>query len=100
MGLYKRINKDGPATWCIQYFANGKRIREAVGPSKREAEIVLGKRKAAIREGKFFDVRKETNIAFGVICARYLKEYAELHKKPRTYIRNVASTKVLKGFFG
>jgi hypothetical protein len=41
MGLYKRTNKDGPATWCIQYFANGKRLREAVGPSKREAEIVL-----------------------------------------------------------
>ena len=75
-------------------------MREAVGPSKREAELVLGKRKAAIREGKFFDVRKETNIAFGVLCDRYLKEHAALHKKPRTYMRNVASTKVLKAFFG
>ena len=100
MGLYKRANKDGPATWCIQYFANGKRVREAVGPSKREAEIVLGKRKTAIREGKFFDVRKETNIAFGPLCDRYLKEHAALHKKPRSYLRNEASTKVLKAFFG
>ena len=63
-------------------------------------EFVLGKRKTAIREGKFFDVHKETNIAFGPLCDRYLKEYAVLHKKPRTYIRNVASTKVLKAFFG
>lgn len=100
MGLYKRANKERPATWCIQYFANGKRVREAVGPSKREAEIVLGKRKTAIREGKFFDVRKETNIAFGPLCDRYLKEHAALHKKPRSYLRNEASTKILKGFFG
>jgi len=100
MGLYKRSNKDGPATWCIQYFANGKRLREAIGPSKREAEIVLGKRKTAIREGKFFDIRKETNIAFGPLCDRYLKEHAALHKKPRSYLRNEASTKVLKAFFG
>lgn len=100
MGPYKRTNKDGPATWCIQYFANGKRIREAVGPSKREAEIVLGKRKTAIREGKFFDMRKETNIAFGMLCDRYLKEHAALHKKPRSYLRNKASTTVLKAFFG
>src|SRR5215208_4394899 len=99
MGLYKRANKEGPATWCVQYFANGKRLREAVGPSKREAEIVLGKRKTAIREGKFFDVRKETNIAFGPLCDRYLKEYAALHKKPRSYLRNEVSTKVLKAFF-
>jgi integrase len=94
MGLFKRPNKDGPATWCIQYFANGKRVREAIGPSKREAEIVLGKRKTAIREGKFFDVRKETNIAFGPLCDRYLKEHAALHKKPRSYLRNEASTLV------
>jgi integrase len=61
---------------------------------------VLGKRKTAIREGKFFDVHKETNIAFGPLCDRYLKEHAALHKKPRSYLRNEASTKVLKVFFG
>jgi integrase len=99
MGLYKRKGKAG-ATWCIQYFAHGERIREAIGPSKREAELVLAKRKAALREGKFFDVRKESAIAFGVLCDRYLKEYAALHKKPRSYERNVTSTKVLKAFFG
>jgi hypothetical protein len=60
---------------------------------------VLGKRKAAVREGNFFDVWKETNIAFGPLCDRYLKEHAALHKKPRSYLRNEASTKVLKAFF-
>ena len=47
-----------------------------------------------------FDVRKETNIAFGVLCDRYLKEHVVLHKKARLYLRNEASTKVLKAFFG
>jgi integrase len=35
-----------------------------------------------------------------VLADRYLKEYAALHKKPRSYERNVASAKVLKAFFG
>ena len=99
MGLYKRQGTTG-ATWCIQYFVNGKRVREAIGPSKRQAELVLGKRKAAIREGKFFDVRKESDMSFSVLADRYLKEYAQDHKKPRSYQRNVTSTKVLKAFFG
>jgi integrase len=54
----------------------------------------------AIREGKFFDVRKESKLAFGTLCDRYLKEYAVLHKKPRSVVRNEASAKVLKAFFG
>src|SRR5262245_64459379 len=98
MGLYKRQGKTGP-TWVIQYFAHGKRVREAIGPSKRQAELVLAKRKADIREGRYF-TPTEKPLAFSVLLDRYLKEYAALHKKPRAYERNVASTKVLKAFFG
>jgi len=35
-----------------------------------------------------------------VLADRYLKEHAALHKKPRSYLRNVASTKLLKVVFG
>lgn len=35
-----------------------------------------------------------------MLCDRYLKEHAALHKKPRSFLRNQASTKVLKAFFG
>src|SRR5689334_723285 len=94
MGLYKRGD-----TWCIQYFADGKRVREAIGPKKRQAELVLAKRRDEIREGRYF-APKEKPLAFSVLADRYLKEYAALHKKPRSYERNVASTKVLKAFFG
>jgi integrase len=94
MGLYKRND-----TWTIQYFANGKRVREAIGPSKQQAELVLSKRKADIREGRYF-APTEKPLAFSVLADRYLKEHAALHKKPRSYLRNVASTKVLKAYFG
>jgi integrase len=94
MGLYKRND-----TWSIQYFANGKRVREAIGPSKRQAELVLAKRKADIREGRYF-APTEKPLAFSVLADRYLQEYALLHKRPRSYERNVASTKVLNSYFG
>src|SRR5262249_20876817 len=74
--------------------------REAVGPGKREAELVLAKRRAAIREGKFFDVKAESNLTFGVLCARYLREHAALQKKPRSCLRNAAAIKTLLPFFG
>jgi len=99
VGLYKRKVKAG-TTWCIQYFAHGKRVREAVGPSKRQAELVLSKRKADLREGKFFDTQKEKPLAFSALAERYLREHAALHRKPRSYARYVASTKVLIGYFG
>lgn len=99
MGLYKRQGKEG-ATWNIQYFAHGKRIREAIGPSKRQAELVLAKRKAEIREGRFFDTRKESTLTLPALIDRYLAEYAAVHKKPRSYERNLCSARVLKGFFG
>lgn len=94
MGLYKRGEN-----WCIQYFANGKRVREAVGPLKRQAELVLAKRKADLREGRYFTPH-EKPLAFSALADRYLKEYAALHKKPRSCLRNAVSTKVLKAFFG
>src|SRR6185369_12076046 len=98
MGLYKRKGKAG-TTWGVQYFAHGKRVREAIGPSKRQAELVLAKRKADIREGRYF-APTEKPLAFSVLADRYLKEHAALHKKPQSYLRNVASAKVLKSHFG
>lgn len=40
MGVYKRGD-----TWCISYFVNGKRKREAIGKVKRTAEEVLENKK-------------------------------------------------------
>lgn len=95
MGLYKRNS-----TWCIQYFAHGDRVREAIGPSKRQATLVLAKRQADIREGRYFETQKERPLTFPLLADRYVEEYAKVFKKPRSSQRNVVSMKALKEFFG
>ena len=44
--------------WYIGYSANGRLMREAVGESRKFAELVLGKKRAEVREGRFLDVKK------------------------------------------
>ena len=39
MGLVKRQNKRGDFTWYIRYTYQGKDKWEAIGPSKRQAEL-------------------------------------------------------------
>ena len=61
--------------WQIDYYFQGKRIREIIGPSKREAETRLGKIKAEIREGRFFDVRKESRVTFDELVEKYEENF-------------------------
>ena len=57
--IYKRGK-----TWYIGYSANGRLMREAVGESRKFAELVLGKKRAEVREGRFLDVKKHAKIKF------------------------------------
>jgi len=75
MAVFKRKNKDGEEgeTWYVDYRnPTGKRIIKAVGPSKREAEAYLGKIKSSIREGRFFDIKRETRITFNELLDQYV----------------------------
>ena len=42
MALFKKRGK-----WYIDYYYEGRRIREAIGPSKRAAEMALGARRCS-----------------------------------------------------
>lgn len=99
MGVFKRKNKNGEEgeTWYVDYRdPNGKRIIKAVGP-KKEAETYLGKVKAAIREGRFFDVKKENKTTFEEL----LDSYVEKVKDQRFYQTSVSYfIPVLKKRFG
>lgn len=53
MGIYKR-----KSIYYIDYTCRGRRIREAVGESKKLAEAVLHKRKTEVIEDKFFNIKK------------------------------------------
>jgi len=65
--------------WFIDYrLSNGKRRREKIGSSKKLAENALRKRKLAIAEGKFLDVKREKKIKFEI----FAEEFLEIHCKP------------------
>jgi hypothetical protein len=59
--------------YWIDYYVNGRRKRERVGPDKKLAETVLQKRKVEIAEGKFLDKRKVPLCTFNKLAALYLK---------------------------
>jgi hypothetical protein len=51
-------------SWWIDYYVQGRRKREKIGPSKSLAESVLRKRQVEIAENKFLDIKKEEKLKF------------------------------------
>ncbi|OGS08029.1 MAG: hypothetical protein A2270_03010 [Elusimicrobia bacterium RIFOXYA12_FULL_51_18] len=66
--------------WWIDYYAQGKRVRESVGPSKSLAKEVLRKRKYEVAEGKFFPNRKASNAIFQVVADKYWEMHGQYLK--------------------
>jgi integrase len=64
--------------YWIDYYVNGRRKRERIGPDKRLAETVLQKRKVAIAEGRYLDKRKVPRCTFDELALVYLC-WAETH---------------------
>src|SRR5690349_8567116 len=73
--IYQKI-KGG--NWSVDYFVNGRRVREMVAPNKKLAEAILNKRLADIAENKHLDVKKEQKIKFKDVAHTYM----ETHSKP------------------
>jgi len=91
MALCKRGN-----IWWIDFCYKGRRYREGVGCNKKEAEFVLAKRRAEVRENRFFDVRKESREKFDDMAKEYLR-YSEVNKK--SFERDGRSIKKLSTHF-
>jgi integrase len=83
MGVVKRVGANGQVHYYIRYWVRGKEKWEAAGSSRRQAELALGKRRAQIREGKFFDVPPGLTWTYAQLLDRYLS-YSHVAKKPRT----------------
>ncbi len=93
MGIFKKGKN-----WFIDYYVQGRRKRESIGPSKELAQIVLKKRKVQMAEGKFLDVKKEKKIHFREMARLYLESYSKPNK--RSWDRDELSIKHLNTFFG
>jgi integrase len=92
MGIYKR-NK----IWYIDYYFEGKRIRERVGPRKKLAESILTIRQAEIAQGKFDIQLLKPSVTFKELSDLYI-EYAKVNKK--SWRRDVTSLNNILPVFG
>jgi len=92
MGIYKRGEN-----WFIDYYVNGKRKREKIGPDKRLAKNILRKRKVQIAENRFLDIKKKPKVLFENMAKVYL-DYARTNKK--SYKSDELHLKQLATFFG
>lgn len=94
MGVYKKGQN-----YYIDYYADGRRKREKVGPSKKLAETVLQKRLVEVAEGKFLDIRKEKQTALEAFIKEYLV-YSKTNKAANTHELDKMATRNLLGFCG
>jgi len=92
MGIYKRGD-----TYWIDFRADGRRVRESVGPIKRLAEEAYHKRMTEVLDGRFSIQRRKEPMPF----AEMADLYWELHGK-QTPSADVTcyQLKKLKAFFG
>lgn len=93
-GVYKRGKM-----WYIDYYVDGNRKRERVGPSKRQAEDALAKRKVQIVEKRYFDIRDRDKLTFDDFAKDYLELHSRLNKKARVAKRDEGLIKNLSTDF-
>ncbi len=96
--MYKkgRVFKRG-SVWYIDFNANGRRVREAIGGNKRLAGIVLGKRIAEVAESKFLDVKRNQKIKFEDFADTFINLYSRPNK--RSWKSDIYNLKALHPFF-
>jgi len=76
MGVFKKGK-----SWYIDYYVQGRRKREKIGPSKAQAQVVLQKRKVEIAEGKFLDVQGHQKLKFEDMGKLFLENYSRPNKR-------------------
>jgi len=106
--MYKKIRKKGgenvgvykrSGNWHIDYYVQGRRIREVVGRNKKQAEQALATRKAEILQGKFKWETKQEVVPFNEFIQQKYLPYSQDKKRVSTYTRDLALTKHLCNYF-
>jgi integrase len=71
-------------TWTINYTVGGRRVREAIGASRKLAEMVLKKRVTEAIENRWFDKRNVGTTPFSELADIYIGRHVALLKSPKT----------------
>jgi len=85
--------------WLIDYYVNGRRKREKIGPDKKLAEMVLKKRRVEIAENKYLDVKRELRVKFNDFADEYLAIHSKINNRSWETGDKI-NIKCLKCFFG
>lgn len=94
MSVYKRGKN-----FYVDFTFHGQRIREMIGPSRKDAEKVIAKRKTEVVENKYLDIRKESDpVKFYDFAKEYL-QWAKANKKQSTYNRDLSLMRQLNKEF-
>jgi integrase len=67
MGVFRK-----QGVYWVDYYVDGHRKRERIGPDKRLAETVLRKRKVEIAEGKYLDKQRPITTTFDELADVYV----------------------------
>jgi len=84
--------------WYVDFWVQGRRRREKVGPSKKQALQVLNKRLIQVAENKFFDIKKDEKITFSDFAPIYMELYAKPNKKSWAQADNNILNRLLPPF--
>lgn len=93
-GLYEWPK--GSGIWWIEYHHQGRRHREKVG-TKSQARLVYGKRKAELREGRFFPPQRRVR---PVTVEDVIESYLEVSRGNRSRKTDLYHAELMVGAFG
>lgn len=94
MAVYKKENR-----YYIDYYFNGRRIRESAGPNRQLALELLHKRKTQIAEREFFPNRISEKILFRDMSKMYYELHSLVNKRSAKSA-DKGTIKHLNDFFG
>ena len=79
--------------WFIDYYHEGRRIREKAGTNKNAAKQALAKRQSEILEGKFFPKKKEPRVLFDEFASYYWNLHGKYKRSPshKTLLRQLVA---------
>jgi integrase len=92
MGVFQKRGK-----YYIDYYLEGRRVRECIGTSKREADRALAVRRGEILQGRLKLADHLPSPRFSEFAVDYL-EYSKANK--RSWRRDAVTLKQLTPFFG
>jgi integrase len=84
MSIYKRGKN-----YYVDFWFKGQRVRESIGPTKKDAEKVIRKKTTEIIENKYLDIRKDPDpVKFHNFEKEYV-QWSKANKKPSTCKREL-----------